>query len=185
MGRDALTRGLGIALVVSIGLNAVSWGARWWPATRPNFEYAPDMARTVRYNAFEENPNFRDGMTLRAPVPGTIPRGLPPPTIGDETPNPSSKNDRAAVARGAVVFANFCEPCHDAKALGRGPVVKHGFAPPPPLTRGQTQEKTDAQLFQVVTNGINTMPSYASQLSREDRWKVILHVRSFRRPTQP
>ena len=46
------------------------------------------------------------------------------------------------------------------------------------MTRGQTQDKTDAQLFQVVTNGINTMPSYAPQLSREDRWKVILHVRS-------
>ncbi len=34
---------------------------------------------------------------------------------------------------------------------GVGPVVKHGFPPPPPLTRGQTQDKTDAQLFEVVT----------------------------------
>jgi len=183
MGRGWLNRGLGIALVVSIGLNVVSWMARR-PGAGPNFEFFPDMAHSVRYNAFEPNPNFRDGTTLRAPVPGTIPRGLPPLTVDADfsQPNPFSATDPAALARGAVVYKNFCEPCHDQKALGVGPVVKHGFPPPPPLRRGQTQEKTDAQLFQVVTNGINTMPPYASQLSRDDRWKVILHVRTFRRP---
>ena len=186
MKHRTLTRGLGVALAVSIGLNVVSWAARR-PGARPNFEYFPDMARTARYNAYEENHNFPDGMTLRAPVPGTIPRGLPPLTVGDQSSlqNPYSAGNRVAAARGAFVFATFCEPCHDAKALGRGPVVLHGFAPPPPLSRGQTQDKTDAQLFQVVTDGINTMPPYASQLSREDRWKVILHVRSFRRPARP
>jgi mono/diheme cytochrome c family protein len=183
MGPGWMNRGLSIALLVSIALNVVSWAARR-PGSRPNVEYFPDMAHSVRYNAFEANPNFRDGMTLRAPVPGTIPRGLPPLTVdaGFSQPNPFSMNDRAAVERGAVVFTNFCAPCHDEKALGVGPVVKHGFPPPPPLRRGQTQDKTDAQLFQVVTNGINTMPSYASQLSREDRWKVILRVRQFRPP---
>jgi hypothetical protein len=35
-----------------------------------------------------------------------------------------------------------------------------------------------------VTKGINTMPPYALQLSRDDRWKVILHVRSLRRPSR-
>jgi mono/diheme cytochrome c family protein len=114
-------------------------------------------------------------------VPGTIPRGLPP-TSDIPTENPFSAADKSAVARGAFVFVNFCQPCHAADAQGVGPVVKRGFPPPPPLTRGQTQSKTDEQLFQVVTNGINTMPSYALQLSREDRWKVILHVRSLRPP---
>jgi mono/diheme cytochrome c family protein len=136
------------------------------------------MARTARYNAFEENPNFTDGMTLRAPVPGTIPRGWLP--LGET--NPFAADDRSALERGAVVFTNFCQPCHGADAKGLGPVVAHGFPPPPPLTRGQTQGKTDAELFEVVTKGIITMPPYASQLSPEDRWKVILYVRSLRRP---
>ena len=181
MDRSKLTIGLGAALVVSIALNIASWTAR--RPTRPNFEYAPDMAWTVRYNAFEENQNFPDGMTLRPPVPGTIPRGLPPPS-DIPTTNPFSADDKNAIARGAFVYTSFCEPCHAANAQGVGPVVKRGFPPPPPLTRGQTQEKTDAQLFEVVTKGINTMPSYALQLSREDRWKVILRVRSFRRPAR-
>jgi mono/diheme cytochrome c family protein len=174
MSRGTINRTLGVALVASIALNIAASGAR----TRPNFEYLPNMARTDRYNAFEENPNFADGLTLRAPVPGTIPRGWTPP--GDA--NPFSSNDRAALDRGKAVFTNFCQPCHGADALGKGPVVLHGFPPPPPLPRGQTQGKSDAELFEVVTKGVITMPSYASQLSFEDRWKVILYVRSFRRP---
>jgi len=169
-----LNRALIVALVLSAILNVVAFR----PKARPNFEYFPNMVRTARYNAFEENPNFSDGMTLRTAVPGTIPRGHQPLT----DTNPFQVTDRAAVERGAIVFANFCQPCHGADAKGVGPVVKHGFPPPPPLSRGQTQDKTDAQLFDVVTNGVYTMPPYGPQLSRDDRWKVILHVRSFRRP---
>jgi mono/diheme cytochrome c family protein len=172
---------LGAALVVSIGLNVY---ARL-PKRGLGLEYFPNMARTPRYNAFEDNPNFADGMTLRAPVAGTIPRGLPSLPVGDDAlllVNPFSAGDRAAVERGAVGFANFCQPCHGPGGGGEGLVVKHGFPPPPPLSRGETQRKTDAQLFLILTNGQNSMPGYASQISREDRWKAILHVRSMRRP---
>jgi mono/diheme cytochrome c family protein len=173
MNRATLNRGLGVALVVSVSLNIAASGRR----ARPNFEYFPDMARTARYNAFEENPNFADGMTLRTPVPGTIPRGRRPT---GET-NPFSAGDPGAAGRGAQVFTDFCQPCHGADARGVGPVVQHGFPPPPPLSRGQTQEKTDAELFRIVSEGIRTMPPYAVQLSPDDRWKVILHVRTFKR----
>ena len=172
MSRRTLNVALGAALLVSVILNIVAIR----PKARPNFDYFPNMVRTARYNAFEENPNFSDGMTLRAPVPGTIPRGWQPPT----DTNPFEATDRAAAERGALVYANFCQPCHAADAKGVGPVVKHGFPPPPPLSRSQTQDKTDAQLFRVVSNGVLTMPGYGVQLSRDDRWKVILHVRSFR-----
>jgi mono/diheme cytochrome c family protein len=176
MSSRLLNRLLGVALLASVGMNLVALRAK----SRPNLEYFPNMVRTERYNAFEENPNFSDGLTLRAPVPGTIPRGWEPLT----DTNPFAATDRAAVERGALVYTNFCAPCHAEDAKGVGPVVKRGFPPPPPLSRGQTQDKTDAKLFEVVTNGINTMPGYAPQLSIEDRWKVILHVRSFRRPAQ-
>jgi mono/diheme cytochrome c family protein len=39
----------------------------------------------------------------------------------------------------------------------------------------------DSQLFQVLTLGQNNMPSYASQLSREDRWNAIAFVRSLQK----
>lgn len=183
MGRHLLNIALGVALVVSIGLNISARLSR----TRLNFEYFPNMARTPRYNAFEANPNFADGATLRTPAPGTIPRGLPPVVFTDDATalvNPFSSEDRRALERGALVFANFCAPCHGASGRGEGLVVKHGFPPPPPLSGDKTQRKTDTQLFQVVTNGQNTMPPYASLISRDDRWKVVLHVRALGPPSQ-
>ena len=106
---------------------------------------------------------------------------------GEDAPplvNPFASDDQAAVERGAVVFKNFCQPCHGPVGEADGLVVVHGFPAPPPLKRGQTQRKTDAELFQIVTNGQNTMPGYGLQLSRDDRWRVILHVRTFRRAAQ-
>ncbi len=43
----------------------------------------------------------------------------------------------------------------------------------------------DGQIFHVLTFGQNNMPSYASQLSREDRWNVITYVRSLQKQASP
>jgi mono/diheme cytochrome c family protein len=176
----ALSIGLAVALIVSIGLNiAIRRGA----VTRTPLEYFPDMARTARYNAFESNPNFADGMTLRVPPPGTIPRGLLPitsdPTTSPEgTPvNPFKPEDAAAVERGAVVYNVYCVPCHGASGEGDGLVVQRGFPAPPSLIRARTRAMDDALLFTVITTGTGTMPPYGAQIAREDRWKAILHVR--------
>ena len=74
---------LGVVLAVSIGLNIAVRRGR---ASMPPIEYFPDMARTARYNAFEANPNFADGMTLRVPPNGTIPRGMLPLASHPTTP---------------------------------------------------------------------------------------------------
>jgi mono/diheme cytochrome c family protein len=175
-----LTIGLAVLLVISIGLNIA---ARIGPVTRPPFEYFPDMARTARYNAFEANPNFADGMTLRVPPTGTIPRGLLPVSseaaipAGSTPENPFKADDAAAAERGKVVFETFCVPCHGPKAEGDGLVVQHGFPAPPTLMRARTRAMSDAQIFGIITNGTGGMPAYDSQIAREDRWKAILHVR--------
>src|SRR5215472_8840601 len=42
------------------------------------FEYMPDMARDPAYKAFAPNEATADGLTLRPPVAGTVPRGYQP-----------------------------------------------------------------------------------------------------------
>ena len=184
----AFTIGLAVLLVASIGLNIA---ARRGSVTRPPFEYFPDMARTVRYNAFEANPNFTDGITLRMPPPGTIPRGLLPLSSEAATPagttaeNPFKADDAAALERGTVVFGAFCVPCHGATAAGDGLVVQRGFPAPPTLLRARTRAMSDAQVFEIISNGLRTMPSHAAQISRDDRWKAILHVRTLQGEPPP
>lgn len=180
MGRT-VNIGLAVALLVSVGLSWIARGPRLVPA----YEYFPNMVRTARYNAFEPNPNFADRLTLRSPVPGTIPRGLPPlprPDVAASAAgalaNPFTSDDRAALERGEVVFRNFCMPCHGPEALGNGTIVQRGFPQPPTLLRERTRQLTDPQIFRILTTGIGAMASYAPLVSRDDRWKVILHLRA-------
>lgn len=185
------TRKLNIVLLlVFLASLGVNWAARRDP-TQPNREPLPEMVRTPRYNAFAPNPNFADGKTLRPPVPGTIPRGYLPLhytaakedalRAGEELQSPLASADAGAAQRGAFVFTNFCLECHGAAGRGDGPVTLRGFPAPPSLLAERALNMKDGQMFHVLTYGQGNMPPYAAQLSRQDRWKAILFVRSLQK----
>ncbi len=184
MSTRALNIGLTVALLLSLGAN----GAIRRNFARPAPDFLPDMVRTARYNAFAPNPNFADGKTLQPPEPGTIPRDLPPlhyrpdaqdaARAGRELTSPLAPEDGAARERGATLFKSFCQPCHGEAGRGDGPVVSRGFPAPPPLDAEHAVKLKDGQLFHILTYGQGNMASYASQLSRQDRWRVIRYVRS-------
>jgi mono/diheme cytochrome c family protein len=146
------------------------------------------MVRTAAYDAFAANPNFADGKTLQVPVPGTIRRGLmpmhyqaaPPDALraGDELQSPLAASDAVALKRGEAVFTAFCAACHGPGGPGNGPVAARGYPPPVSLTAEKAAKMKDGQIFHILTYGQGNMPSYATQISREDRWKVILYVRA-------
>lgn len=182
------TRRLNLLLLITlVGILALSRLLIRDP-TRPTPVVISGMIEPVTYGAFAANPNFPDGKTLRKPVPGTIRRDLPPlhyrPTAedaaraGEELQSPLDLDDADVLERGARVFANFCQVCHGPQGEGDGPVGQRGVPPPPSLRTGKSKDMKDGQLFHILTYGQGNMASYASQLSREDRWRVIAHVRS-------
>jgi cytochrome c5 len=191
MGRVILNGFLLLAVVVSV---AASWIFSADP-TKPNFEFLPQMAHSPRYNAFAPNPNFGDGSTLQRPERGTIARGSMPLhyaatpqdalRAGEELKSPLNLSNVRARERGAFVFSNFCVVCHGAGGAGNGPVAQRGYPPPPSLLAEHALKMKDGQLFHVLTYGQNNMPSYASQLSREDRWNTILYVRTMQASAAP
>jgi mono/diheme cytochrome c family protein len=180
-------------LVVAVSV-AASWILSADP-TKPNFEFLPQMAHSPRYNSFSPNPNFSDGSTLRHPEPGTIARGSLPLhyaatsqdalRAGEELKSPLHLDNVRARERGDFLFSNFCAVCHGAGGAGNGPVAQRGYPPPPSLLAEHAVKMKDGQLFHVLTYGQNNMPPYASQLSREDRWNVILHVRTMQAAALP
>ncbi|MEK6608675.1 MAG: cytochrome c [Myxococcota bacterium] len=154
--------------------------------TRPGYEVMPEMMRSVPYDAFAPNPVTRDGKTLMAPAAGSIARGAAPfhygpgPTeaarAGREVTSPIPPS-AATLARGERVFQVFCSPCHGRGGDGDGPIVPR-FPAPPSLKAAHARSLADGQMFHVVTRGQGLMPSLASQVRPEDRWKAIQHVRS-------
>lgn len=183
-----LRAGLNIVLLLAaITLVVGNWALLPDPR-RPNYDFLPDMARGPRYNAFSGNPNFADGKTLQLAPAGTIARGLEPLhygatpqealRAGEELHSPLPADSQQARERGATVFATYCVVCHGAKAIGDGTVTQRGFPPPPSLLLPHAENMKDGQLFHVLTYGQGNMPSYAAQISRQDRWSVIAYLRS-------
>lgn len=169
-----------------IVLIAVSWiiGGN---TEEPNYEFLPGMLYSIPYDTFAVNEHFPDGKTLQVPIPGTIARGHMPlhyaatpedaALAGDELQNPFTA-EADLWQRGAKVYATFCIPCHGAGGRGDGPVAKRGYPPPPSLFAENSMNMKDGRIFHVITYGQGNMPAYAAQVLPEDRWKVILHIRS-------
>jgi mono/diheme cytochrome c family protein len=184
VSRRAVNVGLFLLLLTVVALN-------WLTGTdpgRPNHEFLPQMAHSPRYNTFSANPNFPDGQTQQPPVLRTIARGLMPLhyratpedalRAGEELHSPLKGDDVRARERGASVFANYCQVCHGPGGKGDGPAAQRGLPPPASLLAEKALRLKDGQIFHILTYGQGNMASYAGQLSREDRWHVILHVRA-------
>ncbi|MFD1551528.1 OmpA family protein [Putridiphycobacter roseus] len=75
-----------------------------------------------------------------------------------------------------VIYQNFCIHCHGEKGDGQGTVVTNGGFPPPPAYGGALKDLSAGQIFYSVTYGKGLMGSHASQLTKEERWKVVHHV---------
>ncbi|MFK8044003.1 MAG: cytochrome c [Crocinitomicaceae bacterium] len=76
-----------------------------------------------------------------------------------------------------VLYQNFCIHCHGEKGDGQGTVVTNGGYPPPPSYSGAGLKDLPAgNIFYSITYGKGLMGSHASQLSKEERWKLVHHI---------
>lgn len=185
MSRLTLHVVLLVAIVACLGL---AW---FLPRndTQLNYELLPEaqMARSPAYDTFAPNANFPDGMTLRTPPAGTIPRGelplhygstpLEAVRAGQELHNPLPANNPHVQQRGAFLFTTYCQVCHGPSGLGDGPLKRHGLPAPLSMLTGKAVQMKDGEMFHVITYGQGNMASHATQLSTRDRWCVIHYIR--------
>jgi cytochrome c5 len=85
---------------------------------------------------------------------------------------------RDVLNRGRDRFEIYCVPCHGYTGDGDGLVVQRGFNPPPSYHSDRLRQAPVGHFFDVVSNGFGAMPSYASQLSVDDRWAVVAYIRA-------
>jgi mono/diheme cytochrome c family protein len=151
---------------------------------RRAYEYMPDMARDPAYKAFAANSVTRDGLTLQHPVAGTIARGYHPfhygpgeleaARAGLELRDPYDPTART-LDEGKALFETYCAVCHGAQGKGDGPISSK-IPPPPSYHSDRLMQFAPGRIFHVITLGTGKMPSYASQLSADERWKIVTYV---------
>jgi mono/diheme cytochrome c family protein len=146
------------------------------------------MFYSTAYETYSKNPNFENGMTMRVPVPGTVPRDFTPfeytndpesrIKAGKELVNPFSETSETLL-RGKAVYTTFCIGCHGIEGKGDGHLFASGLYPLKPLSlSGDTAAKLkDGEIFHTITLGIRSMGAHGSQIRRDDRWKLVLYIR--------
>ena len=87
--------------------------------------------------------------------------------------------DSVQMGEAQRLFNINCAICHGAKLNAQGPLSTGGkIGGVANLTLKQYVEMPVGTMFHSVTYGKNNMGSYASQLSRKQRWMVIQYVKS-------
>jgi mono/diheme cytochrome c family protein len=177
-----------VRATTSIGLLTMIFAAAWGCTddTQRAYEYMPDMVRDPAYKAFAPNPATRDGLTLQRPVAGTIPRGYQPfhygpgdeeaARAGRELENPHRATPET-LAKGKALYETYCLVCHGEQGKGDGPISSK-IPTPPSYTSERVLAFSPGRIFHVITLGSGKMPSYAVQLSPDDRWQIVSYVRS-------
>ena len=162
-------------------------------ANSPGVEFMPDMYRSasLETNMTYTNKQGDSMQTNRLPVAGTIARGYMPypyPNTPEgyeqakaNSHNPLAKND-ANLKQGEELYGKFCVHCHGATGQGDGLVGMKLPGPPPPYTAADKINMTEGELFQIITYGKGLMGSHASQVSQEERWKLVLYVQKLQHP---
>ncbi|MFZ2323234.1 MAG: quinol:electron acceptor oxidoreductase subunit ActD [Ignavibacteriaceae bacterium] len=138
-----------------------------------------------RLNPQKKSTLFADGYGMRTPVEGTVARGfIPYPLKGQTNPTEVLSNpylpSKENLALGKAKFNSYCSPCHGYFADGDSR-LRGQFPNPPTLHSKRAIEFSDGMIYHIITNGQNVMPSYASQVTREERWAIVNYIRVLQR----
>ena len=174
---------LGLLAVVALTVSAVTYFSLNIMLNMPPFNW---MVEQDKLKAQQASPLFKDGIGMRKPVEGTVARGfMPYPFKGK--PEDAGKYlidpllpTKEVLEQGKSKFLTFCSPCHGNFAQGDSR-LQGQFPSPPTLHSDKVRNWPDGKIYHVITEGQNSMPSYAPQISPHDRWAIINYIRVLQR----
>jgi cytochrome c len=162
------------------------------------WEYARNMYDPIAPGYDQPNKNFANGQTGQTPPPNTEPLGFVRyeyantkdgyEAAGRELVN-SLPLTRENLTAGKHYYTVFCSPCHGEKGDGKGHLVEiekysgvpayHGDASS--SRGGLMKDLTAGKIYHTIMYGLNNMGSHASQLSPNERWKVVMYVQQLQK----
>ena len=147
-------------------------------------------------NRYRESKFFQDGLTMKAPPEGTVPRERitlnARMTTGRETDGPIQSNGeplpvyvktvpvpvtRKLLDLGRKRYDITCGTCHGPLGDGDSIVARQmSLRPPPSLHR--YIEKPAGYIYEVASKGFGMMASYAAETTVEERWAIVAYIRA-------
>ena len=165
-------------------------------------EFAPNMYNSLALESqsqWRENTINPKGMNMRIPAEGTIPRSYyetefataeDSGTVVDlmrydipadslevaartlKNPIPWSENVEVV---GKELYAKYCLHCHGSNGGGDGKVGKV-YKGVPVYSSAALKDISGGHIFHVITHGKGRMWPHGSQMTPEERWKIVHYV---------
>jgi mono/diheme cytochrome c family protein len=165
-----------------------------------NVEFAPNMYEAVGYEPHRQiRPNTINayGLNMREPARGTVSRpnyhttfgtgdsvktdlmvyNIPKDSIGlaeRVLSNPIPETNKT-LEEGKELYSRYCVHCHGEGGKGDGLVGKE-YKGVPSYSAGDYKNMNDGHIFHVITNGKGRMWPHGSQMTPEERWKIVQYV---------
>ncbi|BAO55130.1 c-type cytochrome [Nonlabens marinus] len=176
------------ALAVLLTVSCQSGGEKEVGAkSNRSVQYFPNMYEDVGYSTYSEGDVFTNNMEAQKPVDGTVSRGWLPYNYEDDNEGYASAKANLTnpvpltedhLANGQALYGIYCAICHGNKGDGQGHLVKTEKILGVPSY--DAREITQGSIYHVMYYGINSMGSYASQTSTEERWEIAHYVDALR-----
>ena len=197
-----------IFLVFTLSLMLLSCSA---DKDNPGVEYAPNMYHSTPYEPlsqvtdkeigswldsnpddnhgefYNSNPYNPYGMTMRDPVPNTVKRSsyLPYRIPKDSLElaalikNPLASTEEV-LKEGRVLYTRYCVHCHGEKGMGDG-LVGIAYKGVTAYNSRAVKSKSEGEIFHAITHGKGRMWAHGSQVSIENRWKIVKYVQTLQK----
>ena len=99
--------------------------------------------------------------------------------------NPVPRSETALQAAGEL-YRNDCAQCHGEHGKGDGPEARTHSPLPADLTDARRMSTvTDGEIFYQISEGKRPMPAFKNRMTEDQRWQLVLLVRSFARSPAP
>ena len=167
-------------LAVLMGLASLLFSCQ--DKLQPNYQLFPNMYESAGYETYSESKAFNNGKEGQLPPKGTIKRGfdtyeLPNTTAGYDASKLSTYQLPAVevdTEKAKELYNIYCAICHGEKGDGQGNLSKREKILGVPSYK--VREINEGSVYHVQTYGLNSMGSYANQLSQKERRLVANYV---------
>jgi mono/diheme cytochrome c family protein len=119
--------------------------------------------------------------------PAGTPAAGAPPVLPFLEKLPIEANEEN-IKLGKTKYEIYCSACHGYSGYGDGLVSKRAaslaqdtWTPPSSLHLDRIQKQPVGQIFHTISKGQGKMASYASSITPQERWSIVLYVRALQR----
>ena len=89
--------------------------------------------------------------------------------------------DEAFIKNGQKNYNIYCSACHTKTGNGTKSVVSQSGWIVSNILEDTTYQRSDDSLYDIIKNGIRSMPGYDNKLNNKEIWQVVVYVRALQK----